>query len=147
MWINCLLTPTLKSIQIVPTTVAHIHPAISCLSSSAILQGVARTCPRLQELVLYPSNPVGAPAEEAEGTEFLLNLLEPKSVFHYFSLLQYLCTLETGPLVVRLEGLQALSSLPRLKHLTVLFFVNGTLDSEHNTFHDDDQNQLFPALG
>ncbi|KAF8595576.1 hypothetical protein BDV93DRAFT_611349 [Ceratobasidium sp. AG-I] len=143
MWICLLLSPSLKIIQI---SHALNETEISGLAASTILQGVIKTCPQLQILTLFPSNPIDVPDAKAEEQEFLLHLLEPKSVYYYFASLQNLCQLETGPLALESEGLQALGSLPRLKHLVIRFSFNRTLDSDRSIPDGHRGSHLFPAL-
>ncbi|KAF8601769.1 hypothetical protein BDV93DRAFT_545672 [Ceratobasidium sp. AG-I] len=114
MWIRSLLSPMLKSVQLIANQGTGF-PIHSNVVGSAILEAIARVCPRVEKLSLFP---LGG-SSESDEEHFLLSLLPRKHFFQYLPALCNLSELETSMTMVRPEVFPLLGELPRLRRLVL----------------------------
>lgn len=114
MWITSLLSPTLRCLRLTGAeeTSFLIH---SSLVGSAVLEALARVCPRIETLSLFPFNS----DNETDREHFILSLLPRRHFLQYLPALRNLCELETSMIMVQPEALPLLGELPRLKRLVL----------------------------
>lgn len=114
MWITSLLSPSLKRVRLIGAEQVSF-PIHSAIVGSTILEGIARICPGIQTLSLFPFTGSG----ESDEEHFLLNLLPGRSFVQYLPALHDLSELETSMTMVRPEAFAQLGALPRLKRLSL----------------------------
>ncbi|KAG8699421.1 hypothetical protein FRC08_005319, partial [Ceratobasidium sp. 394] len=138
LWIRTFISPSLHAIHVIPNSI----DSPSCISlpvASAILDVVAKCCPRLFKLSLLPSRKVKP--EEPQESNRLLELLWRRPYQDYFRALPTLVELTCTTIIFERAALQIIGALPQLRWLivmhggTILDFSPGTLS-----------NESFPAL-
>ncbi|KAG8766900.1 hypothetical protein FRC12_006581 [Ceratobasidium sp. 428] len=139
MWLNVFLTPSLTSICVQNPDI-YIGD-VSIWGISALLNMISTSCPRIQSIRLPE---VSEETEEADGEHCLLNLLY-RPVTESFLELSNLAALTASLWILRDGSLEALGSLPHLKHLR-LFSKGANLDLLDLPETISSSKVLFPAL-
>ncbi|KAF8601768.1 hypothetical protein BDV93DRAFT_524524 [Ceratobasidium sp. AG-I] len=136
IWVTSLLSPSLKSLRVTGPQ-KNGFPVHSTQVGFAILAALAKICPRIRTLSLFPSTS----NDQNDEIDPLLNLLPNAPFVQCLATLHGLCELETNSAIVRPDALVLLGGLPRLRRLVLC----GTpTEAVINPFELPDY--AFPAL-
>jgi hypothetical protein len=134
-WIAVLLCSTLLDIRVIADTVSDSRVGIPEPGASALLELVARRCPALQSLKLFPRR-----RRHVSEHDSIIPFTSDSMSYEHLASLQHLRALTTSKMILLPEALANIGLLPNLEELVV---YDSELESISSCSLPD---LLFPSL-